>query len=139
MDCTEAINKKEFGLAVYHKLKEMYGQKRDYSVQEIKKVVEILAYPKVYECWALVAFGMTGNIGEYFRANGTPMDVLTMKKEFILAMTEGKKRSLSVPNAPKDMYEFDIPNLSKASLSTLLAKSDNQAIAIELLLDLVLE
>jgi len=137
MSCGDLINKKEFGVCVYQKLKEKYGQKTYYEVNEIQKVVSILNYPKNYECWALVAFMMPANVGEYFRAHGTPMNVLEMKKEFILAMTDGTKESLNLPSGPKTMYEIEIPELTKVNLVNFIALYEGKSMGYDLGRDLM--
>jgi len=137
MSCGDLINKKEFGVRVYQKLKEEYGQKKYYEVSEIQQVVSILNYPKNYECWALVAFMMPANVGEYFRAHGTPMKVLEMKKEFILAMTDGSKESLNLPSGPKTMYDIEIPELTRVNLVNFIALYEGRSLGIDLVSDLM--
>ncbi|HHD79125.1 MAG TPA: hypothetical protein ENK98_05765, partial [Epsilonproteobacteria bacterium] len=109
----EPANKKAFGLEVYKNLNEQFGKKNYYDVSEIKDIVKKLDYPNSYECWALVGFMMPANVGEYFRARETPMDVLGMKREFILAMTDGLKNNMNIPNGPKTMYDIEVPELTK--------------------------
>ena len=70
-------------------------------------------YPVSWECWALVAFMMPANVGEYFRAKGTPMDVLEMKKKFISEMTDGKRDSLSLPSGIRSEYDIEPSQLMK--------------------------
>lgn len=137
MSCDDLIKKKEFGIRVYQKLKEKYGQKKHYEVVEIKEIVSLLNYPKSHECWALVAFMMPANVGEYFRAQGTPMKVLEMKKEFILAMTDGSKTSLNLPNAPKTMYDIEIPELTKANLIDVIALYEGRSLGYDLVTDVL--
>ena len=46
MSCNiEPTDKKEFGINVYKKLNDTYGQKNYYEVAEIKEVVKVLDYP----------------------------------------------------------------------------------------------
>jgi len=137
MSCGDLTNKKEFGIRIYQKLKEKYGQKNHYDVTEIKEVVSLLNYPKSHECWALVAFMMPANVGEYFRAQGTPMKVLEMKKEFILAMTDGSKESLNLPNGPKSMYDIEIPELTKVNLVNFIALYEGRSLGYDLVTDLL--
>ena len=137
MSCGDLVNKKDFGIQVYKKLKETYGHKNHYDVIEIKEIVKILNYPESYECWALVAFMMPANVGEYFRAHGTPMKVLEMKKEFIRAMTDGSKESLNIPSGPKSMYDIEIPELTKANLVDVIALYEGRSLGYEIVTDLL--
>ena len=114
MSCSiEPTDKKEFGINVYKKLNDTYGQKNYYEVAEIKEVLKVLDYPVSWECWALVAFMMPANVGEYFRAKGTPKDVLEMKKKFISEMTDGKRESLSLPSGIRSEYDVEPSQLMK--------------------------
>jgi galactitol-specific phosphotransferase system IIB component len=107
MSCSiEPTDKKEFGIDVYKYLRKTYGAKDYYEVVEIKNTVKYLDYPVSWECWALVAFMLPANVGEYFRSKGTPMDVVQMKKEFINTMTDGKRDTLSLPRDVN--YEYDV-------------------------------
>lgn len=106
MSCNiELKNKKEFGINVYKELNSSYGQKNHYELLEIRSVLKKLEYPSTWECWAFVAFMMPANVGEYLRSQGTPMDIVEMKKEFIKEMTNGKRDSLSIPSNIIKMYE----------------------------------
>jgi len=137
MSCGELVNKKEFGIQIYQTLKEKYGHKNYYEVIEIKETVKQLHYPESYECWALVAFMLPANVGEYFRAHGTPMKVLEMKKEFIRAMTDGTKESLNLPSGPKNMYDIEIPELTKANLVDVIALYEGRSLGYEIVSDLL--
>ena len=94
----EPTDKKRFGIAVYRYLRETYGERDYYEVAEISRAVKMLGYPEQWECWALVAFMLPANAGEYFRARGTPMDILGMKREFVREMTDGKSDMLRLPD-----------------------------------------
>lgn len=133
----DPVNKKEFGINVYKNLHEKYGQKNYYEVSEIKEVVKRLGYPVSYECWALVAFMMPANAGEYFRAKETPMDILGMKREFILAMTDGAKNNLTLPSGPKTMYDLEIPELTKVNLVNFIALYEGKNMGIDFVSDLM--
>jgi len=121
MKCLEPTDKKTFGLDVYKKLNDDYGQKRHYEVAEIEDSVIALGYLGAYTCWALVAFMLPANVGEYFRAKGTPMDVLMMKREFILAMTNGERNSLNLPKGVKSMYDIEVEELTQMNLVNMTA------------------
>jgi len=106
MSCNIKLNnKKEFGINVYKELNSIYGQKNHYELLEIRNVLKKLEYPSNLECWAFVAFMMPANVGEYLRSQGTPMNIVEMKKEFIAEMTDGKRDSLSIPSNTISMYE----------------------------------
>jgi len=106
MSCNKNLNnKKEFGVNVYRELNSCYGQKNHYELLEIRSVLEKLEYPSSSECWAFVAFMMPANVGEYLRSQGTPMNIVEMKKKFIKEMTDGKRDSLSIPSNIIEMYE----------------------------------
>lgn len=116
MSCnTKLIDKKSFGINVYKTLNKLYGQRDHYEVIEIKEVIKQLDYPQTWECWALVAFMLPANVGEYFRAKGQPMDIIAMKKELIEEMTDGKRSSLAVPQG-----FLGSGDLEKGELSRLL-------------------
>lgn len=122
MSCNiEPTDKKEFGINVYKKLNHTYGQKNYYDVSEIKEVLKVLDYPVSWECWALVAFMMPANVGEYFRAKGTPVDVLEMKKKFISEMTDGKRDSLSLPSGVRGEYDLNVEPLTQGNLVHVFA------------------
>ena len=111
MNCNvELKNKKEFGIKVYEELNNTYGQKNHYELLEIRSVLKKLEYSSTWECWAFVAFMMPANAGEYFRSQGTPMDIVKMKKAFINEMTNGKRDSLSISSNIIKMYEDVEPN-----------------------------
>ena len=69
----EPTDKKAFGIAIYKYLRGIYGEKDYYEVSEIEDAVAMLGYPEVWECWALVAFMLPANVGEYFRSRGMPL------------------------------------------------------------------
>ena len=92
----EPTNKKEFGISIYAALKEEYGYKNHYEVSEIKEVYTQLGYPNAWLCWAMIAFMLPANAGEYFRAIGKPVDIVDIKRKFIKEMTDGKKDRLNV-------------------------------------------
>ena len=121
MNCLEPINKKEFGIDVYEKLNTLYGQKDYYDVVEIQTAIEGLEYPKAYSCWALVAFMLPANVGEYFRTKGTPLNILEMKRELILAMTDGERNSLNLPKGVKSMYDIEIEELTQMNLVNIVS------------------
>jgi len=113
MNCeAESFDKKLFGIAVYEKLRELYGAMDDYEVSQIKNTVEILGYPDSLTCWALVAFMLPANAVEYFRSQGTPLNILEMKRALILAMTDGEKSSLTLPRVHLDEYDIEVSQLS---------------------------
>lgn len=98
MSCsTEPTDKKAFGINVYKKLNDLYGRKKHYEVAEIQNSIKSLDYPVSWECWALVAFMLPANVGEYLRAKETPMNVLDMKRDMLKAMTYGERDSLNTP------------------------------------------
>jgi len=113
MNNTEPLNKKEFGINIYKKLNDSYGKKSYYELSEIQESIKVLDYPNTWECWALVAFMMPANVGEYFRAKGTPMDIVKMKKEFISAMTNGERDNLSLPSGIRSEYDIENNELLK--------------------------
>ena len=122
MSCNiEPTDKKEFGINVYKKLNDTYGQKNYYEVAEIKEVVKVLDYPVSWGCWALVAFMMPANVGEYFRSKGTPMDVLEMKRKFIREMTNGKRDSLTLPNGIRAANDIEVPELTEMNLINIIS------------------
>ena len=111
MGChSEPTNKKEFGISIYVSLKKEYGYKNHYEVAEIKEVFTQLDYPNDWLCWAMIAFMLPANVGEYFRAIGKPIDVVEIKRKFIKEMTDGKKDRLNVStyNAPTTSSGYDI-------------------------------
>jgi hypothetical protein len=111
MSCNKNLNnKKEFAINIYKELNSSYGQKNHYELLEIRSALKQLEYPSYWECWAFVAFMMPANVGEYLHSQGTPMDVVEMKKEFIKEMTDGKRDSLSIPSNVIKMYEDIEPN-----------------------------
>ena len=132
MHCKEPINLKEFGLDVYKNLNEKFGKKDYYEVTEIKESVRVCEYPVAYECWALVAFMMAANAGEYFRALGTPMDIVEIKRKLIRSMTDGKKNSLVLPSGPKDMYDLEIPELTKVNLVNFMALYEGETLGMHI-------
>ena len=114
MSCNiEPTDKKEFGINVYNYLRETYSSKDYYGIVEIKAAVKSLDYPVPWECLALVAFMLPANAGEYFRIKGTPMDIVNMKKEFINAMTDGKRDSLSLPSGIRSEYDVEVSEVVK--------------------------
>ena len=86
----EPTNKKEFGTSMYVALKKEYGYKNHYEVLEIKEIFTQLGYPNDWLCWAMIAFMLPANVGEYFRAIGKPVDIVEIKRKFIKEMTDGK-------------------------------------------------
>jgi len=121
MKCVEPENKKSFGINVYKKLNEMFGQKNYYDVADIEIVIANLEYRIEYSCWAFVAFMLPANAGEYFRAKGTPLNILEMKKELILAMTDGERNSLNLPKGVKSMYDIEIEELTQMNLVNIVS------------------
>jgi len=65
------------------------------------------------------------------------MKVLEMKKEFILAMTDGSKESLNLPNGPKSMYDIEIPELTKVNLVNFIALYEGRSLGYDLVTDLL--
>lgn len=118
----EPTNKKEFGVSMYAALKQAYGYKNHYEVVEIKEVFTQLGYPNDWLCWAMIAFMLPANVGEYFRAIGKPVDVVEVKRKFIKEMTDGKQDRLHVPthNEPTSSessgYDINIFNYDRINL-----------------------
>ena len=106
----EPTNKKEFGISMYVALKKKYGYKNHYEVSEIKEIFTQLGYPNDWLCWAMIAFMLPANVGEYFRAIGKPVDIVEVKRKFIKEMTDGKQDRLNVStyNEPTTTSEYDI-------------------------------
>jgi len=126
MSCVKLKNKKEFGINVYKELNSTYGQKNHYELLEIRNALKKLGYPSNLECWAFVAFMLPANVGEYLRSQGTPMNIVEMKKEFIREMTDGKRDTLSIPSTIISMYEDIEPSqisklLTNRSMTNYLA------------------
>ena len=121
MNCLEPTNKKSFGIDVYKKLNEMFGQKNYYDVVEIETAIASLEYRIEYSCWAFVAFMLPANVGEYFRTKGTPLNILEMKRELILAMTDGERNSLNLPKGVKSMYDIEIEELTQMNLVNIVS------------------
>ena len=121
MNCNiEPDDKKEFGIQAYKTLVKLYGNKNHYEVLEIKYSVRTLNYPASWECWALAAFMLPANIGEYLRAHNTPMSVLNMKKSMVLAMTDNKTDTLNQPTY-KGNYDVEVSELTKMNLVNIIA------------------
>ncbi|MCF6243540.1 MAG: hypothetical protein L3J43_00720 [Sulfurovum sp.] len=112
MDCIEPMNKKDFGIDIYKKLNETFGHKNYYELGEIQMIVKELSFREEYTCWALVAFMMPANVGEYFRTKGKSLNIIEMKKEFISAMTDGKRDTLSLPTNIVGEYDIEPGQLS---------------------------
>jgi len=137
MSCNiEPTDKKAFGINVYKKLRELYGIKNHYDIPEIQNSLEVLEYPASWECWALVAFMLPANVGEYLRANNTPMDVLEMKREIIRAMTDGNRDSLNLPGEFKGNYNVEISQLTQMNLVNIVAIYSGYDIGRDLVADM---
>ena len=122
MNCNmEPADKKEFGISVYKKLHDLYGMKNHYELAEIQNSLKVLDYPLSWECWALVAFMLPANAGEYLRTEETPMNVLDMKREIIRAMTDGNRDSLNLPGAVKGEYDVETSQLTQMNLVNIVA------------------
>jgi len=133
---TEPTDKKEFGTSVYKYLKENHGTKNSYSVIEIVDTVRALGYPNEWECWALVAFMLPANAGEYFRTRETPIDVLNMKRAFIREMTDGARETLIPSRRPVKSKNIELEKLENHNLITLmgLGNADMLEIGFELVM-----
>ena len=133
----EPTDKKHFGIAVYRYLRETYGERDYYGVAEIVKAVKTLGYPEQWECWALVAFMLPANAGEYFRARGTPMDILGMKRAFIREMTDGKRDILRLPNRHIPDGDITPDPLTRANLVHIIAFAAGYQIGAEIVLSML--
>jgi len=127
MSCSiEPTNKKEFGIQIYHLLKKEYGYKNYYEVSEIKEVFQDIGYPNAWLCWAMIAFMLPANAGEYFRAIGKPVDIVDIKRKFIKEMTDGKFDRLNVPTHEEPVaskgegYDINIFNIDKINLVDII-------------------
>ena len=122
---TGPIDKKDFGVNIYKFLYETYGNKDYYEVTEIQDAVQALDYPISWECWALVAFMLPANAGEYFRSKGTPMNIVEMKKEFIETMSDGKQNRVTQSSRIRAEYDIEpseiIKSLTHRSLTNYFA------------------
>ena len=138
MQCKlEPTDKKEFGISVYKKLHDLYGMKNHYEIPEIQNSLKILDYPSSWECWALVAFMLPANVGEYLRAKETPMDVLNMKREIIRAMTDGKRDKLNLPGTFKGEYDVQTSQLTQMNLVNIVAMYSGYKIGRDLVTDMM--
>lgn len=126
MGCkTEPTDKKEFGVSIYRLLKQKYGYKNHYEVSEIKEVFQEIGYPSTWLCWAMIAFMLPANVGEYFRAIGKPVNVIEIKRKFIKEMTDGEKDRLNVPThdaleTTHEGYDIDIFNIDRINLVDII-------------------
>jgi len=125
MGCNiEPTNKREFGINMYEALKKEYGYKNHYEVSEIKEVFNQIAYPNSWLCWAMIAFMLPANVGEYFRAINKPINIVDMKRKFIKEMTDGKLDRLYVSrhNEPNNSagYDINIFNYDKINLVDII-------------------
>jgi len=136
MECNIPVDKKEFGISIYKKLYETYGYKNYYDISQISKTVEHLGYPKSWECWALVAFMLPANVGEYFRSQGLVLDVVEMKRQLIRAMTNGKQDTLVLPDGFNGEYDVEISQLPHMNLINMFAFSIGYEIGSGLVLDM---
>lgn len=137
MSCnTEPVDKKIFGIRIYNKLNELYGKKDYYEVFEIQNSLKVLDYPVSLEHWAMVAFMLPANVGEYLHAKATPMNVLDMKREMILAMTDGKRDSLNLPSVFKSGEDFETSSLTQMNLVNIVAMYAGYTIGRDLVNDL---
>ncbi len=133
----EPTDKKAFGIAVYKYLRETYGEKDYYQVSEIEEAVAILGYPEAWECWALVAFMLPANAGEYFRSRGMSMNILDMKRAFIREMTDGQRDMLRIPDHRIPGSDISPEPLTKANLVHFMALSAGYRISAELMLSMM--
>jgi len=121
----EPNNKKEFGISMYAALKKEYGYKNHYEVSEIKEVFHQIGYPNSWLCWAMIAFMLPANVGEYFRAIGKPVNIVDMKRKFIQEMTDGKLNRLDVstyqePTGSIEGYNINIFNYDNINLVDII-------------------
>jgi hypothetical protein len=133
----EPTNKREFGISVYAYLREQYGEKDHYSVPEIEKAVRSLDYPEAWECWALVAFMLPANAGEYFRSREIPMDVLSMKRAFIREMTEGERDTLRLSRQRIPDNDLTPAPLTQMNLVNLIAFYAGYRIGVGVMMEML--
>ena len=133
----EPTDKKAFGIAVYKYLRETHGEKDYYQVSEIEDAVAMLGYPEAWECWALVAFMLPANAGEYFRSKGIPMDILDMKRAFIREMTDGQREVLRIPDHRIPDSDISPEPLTRANLVHVMALSAGYEIGAGLVLSMM--
>jgi len=136
MGCSvEPTNKKEFGMSMYVALKKEYGYKNHYEVLEIKEIFTQLGYPNDWLCWAMIAFMLPANVGEYFRAIGKPINIVEIKRKFIKEMTDGKQDRLNVStyNEPTSAseYEINIFNYDRINLIDIIEAYNGDSTNLE--------
>jgi len=131
----EPTNKKEFGISMYVALKKEYGYKNHYEVLEIKEIFTQLGYPNDWLCWAMIAFMLPANVGEYFRAIGKPVNIVEIKRKFIKEMTDGKQDRLNVStyNEPTSAseYEINIFNYDRINLIDIIEAYNGDSTNLE--------
>jgi len=137
MSCsTEPTDKKAFGINVYKKLNDLYGRKKHYEVAEIQNSIKSLDYPISWECWALVAFMLPANVGEYLRAKETPMNVLDMKRDMLKAMTYGERDSLNTPEFTGGK-DIELSQLTQLNLVEIVSFYAGYSMGRDFVLDMV--